>query len=87
MAFQTGVLANATPFVVNIANSTLPAQVSLVSSAAGRKVRLSPNGGATFFDPVYDPDATSSANITVTIGAPVSHVEFTGIAGDVWSAR
>lgn len=87
MAFQSKALADSTPFPVNIANSTWPATVSLVSSAAGRLVRLSADGGATYFTPVYDPYATSASSITVTISAPVSHVEFTGVAGNVWSAR
>lgn len=85
MAFQSAPLADSTPFPVNIATSTLPATVSLVSAAAGRLIELSTDGGITYFTPIYD--STSATGISVGIFAPVSHVRFTGIAGDVWSAR
>lgn len=85
MAFQSAALTNSTPLAVNIANSNWPATVSLVSSAPGRLLELSVNGGATYFTPAYD--ETSAASISVGIFAPVSHVRFTGIAGDVWSVR
>lgn len=85
MAFQSAPLTNSTPLAVNIANSTWPATVSLVSSAAGRLIELSADGGATYFTPVYDNSSTGSISVAIT--APVSHARFTGIAGDVWSAR
>lgn len=85
MAFQSAPLADSTPFPVNIATSTWPATVSLVSSAAGRLIELSTDGGITYFTPTYD--NTSVGGISVAVLAPVSHARFTGIAGDVWSAR
>lgn len=85
MAFKTGVLADATPFVVNIATSTWPATMSLVSAAAGRLIELSADGGVTYFTPTID--ATSANGISISVFAPVSHVRFTGVANDVWSAR
>lgn len=85
MTFKSAALADSTPFPVNIATSTWPATVSLVSSAAGRLIELSTDGGATYFTPTYD--NTSVGGISVAVLAPVSHARFTGIAGDVWSAR
>lgn len=85
MAFQSAPLADSTPFPVNIATSTWPATVSLVSSAAGRLIELSTDGGVTYFTPTYDNEGVSG--ISVAILAPVSHARFTGVAGDVWSAR
>lgn len=85
MAFKSAALADSTPFPVNIATSTWPATASLVSSAAGRLIELSTDGGTTYFTPTYD--NASATSISVGIFAPVSHVRFTGVAGDVWSAR
>lgn len=85
MAFKSAALADSTPFPVNIATSTWPATVSLVSSAAGRLIELSTDGGATYFTPNYD--NVSTGGISVAVLAPVSHVRFTGISGDVWSVR
>lgn len=85
MAFKSAALADSTPFPVNIANSTWPATVSLVSAAPSRLIELSTDGGATYFTPTYD--NTSATSISVGIFAPVSHVRFTGVNGDVWSIR
>ena len=85
MAFKSAALADSTPFPVNIATSTWPATVSLVSAAPGRLIELSTDGGVTYFTPTYD--NTSVGGISVAVLAPVSHARFTGIAGDVWSAR
>lgn len=85
MTFKSAALADSTPFPVNIATSTWPATVSLVSSAAGRLIELSTDGGATYFTPTYD--NTSATSISVGIFAPVSHARFTGVNGDVWSIR
>jgi len=85
MAFKSAALADSTPFPVNIALWNWPATVSLISSAAGRLIELSTDGGATYFTPTYD--NSSAGSISVSIFAPVSHARFTGINGDVWSAR
>lgn len=85
MAFQSGTLANATPVVVNIANLTWPATISLVSAATGRLIELSADGAVTWFSPTVD--ATAAAGISVGVFAPVSHARFTGASGDVWSVR
>lgn len=85
MTYQSASLSNSTPFPVNIATSTWPATVSLVSAAPGRLIELSTDGGITYFTPTYD--NTSVTSISVGVFAPVSHMRFTGVAGDVWSIR
>lgn len=50
-----------------------------------QKIELSTDGGTEYFEPSY---AASSATMkVVTIGAPVTHVKFTGVAGNTWSIR
>lgn len=85
MAFKSGTLTDATPFAVNIATQDWPSTVSLVSAAPGRLIELSTDGGINYFTPTID--GTSAGGISVGIMAPVSHVRFTGVNGDIWSAR
>lgn len=85
MTFQTGVLQDSNPLAMDISKWSWPATASLVSSSPNRLIELSTDGGATYFTPTYD--NTSAGSISVGIFAPVSHVRFTGIAGDVLSAR
>lgn len=87
MAFQEGILTSGAALVVPILRQTPPLTVSLVSAAAGRLVRLSADGGRNYFTPEYDTDATGPAVITVTVNAPISHIEVTGAANDVWMVR
>lgn len=87
MSFQSGKLLNATPFPVLMAvsNASWPATVSLVSSAPGRLIELSADGGTTWFSPSID--ATTANGISVGVFAPVSHARFTGATNDAWSIR
>lgn len=84
-AFKTGTLADSTPVAVNVANYTFPATMTLTSSAGGRLIELSSDGGLNYFTPTYD--ATTTPMINVSVNSPISHARFTGQAGDVWSAR
>lgn len=79
-----GTLLNSTPFVQSLAGAAPTITIQLTSSAVGRKVELSVDGGALFFTPQYDA-STSAAQIIVTVNAPVTHVRFTGQANDTWS--
>lgn len=56
--------------------------VSLTSSDANRKIELSINGGATFFQPQYDVDEADC--IGLVIKAPITNIRFTGAPTDVW---
>lgn len=85
MTFKSNVLASSAPLAVNIANSTLPATISLVSAASSRLIEISTDGGVNYFQPPID--STAAGGISVAIFAPVSHARFTGVAGDVWSIR
>lgn len=77
-----GALADSTPFVVNMQYAPVPATITLKSSAGGRLIELSTDGGIEYFTPSYDRSSVTMAVVTVT--APVSHVRLTGAANDSW---
>lgn len=83
----TGALTSAVPVVVDLTSKSLPCTISLKSVTGGRLIRLSANGVAAsdWFSPEYD---VSDANkLILVISTPMSKVEFTGQAGDVWSIQ
>lgn len=77
-----GALASGTPLVVDMQYAPIPSTVTLKSSAGGRLIELSTDGGVEYFTPSYDKSTTTMAVLTVL--APVSHVRLTGAAGDAW---
>lgn len=79
-----GTLTSTTPVPVTVESLSCPFTVTLNSDAAGRKIRLSTNGRAEFFEPSTDPSSTSTMLI-VTVESPVTDVEFTAEAGDTWA--
>lgn len=83
-AFATGTLSGITA-VQPMPGASLPGTITLKSSAAGRKIELSTDGGTEYFTPSYD--TTTTTMLVLTITAPVSHVRFTGVANDTWSVR
>ena len=85
LPFNTGTLANTTPLPVDMAGAPCPSTVTLKSSAAGRKIELSTDGGTEYFTPAYD--TTSATMLVVTLNANVSHVRFTGQANDAWRVQ
>ena len=74
-------IANNTPVPMGMQDISYPCTLSLTSSAAGRLVELSVDGGVLYFTPDYNPKTTAS-QIMLTVGAPVTHARFTGQAGD-----
>lgn len=78
--WQKGTLTNTTPFVVSMADSIPPATATLNSTAVGRKIEYSTDGGVN-----YRPSfSTSTAQISLDMMAPVTHIRFTGQANDTW---
>lgn len=82
--FDSGTLTGTT-WVEGMAGANLPSTVTLKSSAGGRKIEISTDGGTEYFTPNYD--YSSATMLVVSITAPVSHVRFTGAANDTWSVR
>ena len=60
----------------------IPTTLVLTSSDASRAIQISIDGGTTFFTPVYD--WSNATQLGVAIMAPITHVRFTGVAGDTW---
>lgn len=82
--FGLGVLS-ATQQVVSMNRAPVPCTVTLASTAGGRLIELSSDGGNNYFTPVYDANTTPMINVSV--GSPISHVRYTGSIGDNWSIR
>lgn len=85
----SGTLAG-TSIAQPMAGAPLPFTATLVSSAGTREIALSTDGGINYFvptrqdgSPAYDANTTTLINIVVT--GKVTHVRFTGIAGNTWS--
>ena len=73
--------------VINLESATVPMTITLkYASYSTQKIELSTDAaGAEYFEPTY---AVSTATMkVVTVGAPVSRVKFTGVAGNTWSIR
>lgn len=81
-----GTLTSTAAVKIGLANNPIryPATIVLKSAAAGRLIRLSVDGGTEFFIPDVDPDASTATQQVVPITSPVTHVEFTGEAGNTW---
>lgn len=79
----SGTLTSTVPVQVGLGELSCPITLTLNSSAAGRKIELSTNNGASFFQPQADLSSTTFTLI-VTVTAPVTHAKFTGQANDTW---
>lgn len=75
-----------TSLVISMDGAPIPASITMkFASLSTQKIELSTDGGTEYFEPPY---AASTATMkVVTIGAPVSHVKFTGVGGNTWSIR
>lgn len=78
-----GVLTSTTPVPVSVMSLSCPFTITLNSSAVGRKIELSTDDLIGFVTPVLDPTSTSTKQV-VSVQSPVTHVQFTGQAGDTW---
>lgn len=83
MPLTTGTLTSSTPLPLGVEGFKPPFTVTLNSSAPGRLIRLSCNGGVTYFTPTPNHSDTTMQIVGVTI--PVTHVQITGAANDTWS--
>ena len=80
--FNYGTLPSSTPVKIPMWGAPLPTTITLKSSAGGRLIELSTDGGVEFFTPAVD---TSSATMQVVIlNASVTHTRITGAASDTW---
>lgn len=84
--FKSGTItATGTPQVIDMIHANMPCTITLNTTYASKLIELSTDGGILYFTPVYD---TSNVSQLIThIDAPISHVRFTGTAGDLWSVR
>ena len=60
-----------------------PVTVTLDTVDASKKIELSTDGGTLFFQPTYN--TSNASQLVVTIGAPVTHVKFTGAITDTYT--
>ena len=83
--FMSGTLAGTT-LTVPMTRMPIPATVSLTfATLSTQKIEVSTDGGTTYFEPAYA--YTAATTKVITLGAPVSHIKFTGVAGNTWSVR
>lgn len=83
--FANGALPAGGSATSGMSKSPVPATATLASTNGARSIQISTDGGINYFTPAYDVTVTNFIN--VAIKAPVSHVQFTGSAGDLWSIR
>lgn len=72
----------ATTLTKSVGVASPPMSISLASTAVGRKIEVSVDGGINYVEPTTDYSIT--AEIVVSVLAPITHVKFTGAAGDAW---
>lgn len=81
--YNSGTLAGATPVVVTMVNAPLPATIFLKSVlSVGRKIEFSDDGGLNYEEVTYS-DNTVTVKRALAISG-VTHLRFTGAAGDTW---
>jgi hypothetical protein len=76
-----GTLTSNVPVALGMQDIGYPCTFTLDSSAAGRLIELSTNSGVKYFTVDYNAKSTSDM-LLATIAAPVTHVRFSGQAGD-----
>lgn len=85
---RTGAIPDATPVVVAVGNMDFPITATLTSAAGGRLIEASSTGdqsaGSWY---TLTPSATVTAMINAAILTPVTHLRFTGQAGDTYRVQ
>lgn len=83
---QTGLIpAGQTTVIVPVGHLDCPMTATLISVNAGRKIELLTTGTGLDADGGWyavTADATTASMINAAIRSPVSHIRFTGAAGD-----
>jgi hypothetical protein len=69
--------------ILSARKERLPVTVTLNTVDASKKIELSTDGGTLFFQPTYN--TSNASQLVVTIGAPVTHVKFTGAITDTYT--
>lgn len=69
-----------TTLIIGSGNMRLPVTITLKSSAAGKALTISTDGGNEFFTPVID--TTTATMLVLIINAPVTHIKATGAIND-----
>jgi hypothetical protein len=78
-----GIIPDGTPLAVHVPlTMQLPGSITLKSSAAGRLIELSTDGGTEYFTPVVD--VQSATMQIVVVNAPITHFRVTGAAADTY---
>lgn len=85
---RTGAISGATPVVVSVGNMDYPITATLASAAGGRLIEASSTGdqsaGSWY---TLTPTGTTASMINAAILAPITHVRFTGQAGDTYRVQ
>lgn len=83
--WKGGTLPNVTPLVVDMAEAPMPGSITLTSTAVGRLIEFSTDGGVIYFSPTLN---VSLVNQISTVAAgPITHIRLTGQANDTWRVR
>lgn len=77
----SGIIPPSGSIDIDVRSVWYPATISLVSSAAGRRVQLS-NDAETWFDGVFD--LIADDQLAIVLAGPLRAVRLTGAAGDKW---
>ena len=83
--WDDGVLPAGGVATANASGAPMPMTLTLESTAVGRAIAISVDGGTNFFTAPYD--AVETNFLALAILAPISAVRFTGAQGDAWSIR
>jgi len=84
--FKSGTItATGTPQAIDMTHANMPCTITLNTTYASKLIELSTDGGILYFTPAYN--TSHASQLIVAISSPVSHVRFTGTAGDAWSIR
>lgn len=76
-------LTNTTPLVIPAPKDMqIPGSITLKSSAAGRLIELSTDGGVEYFTPAVD--VQSATMQILVVNAPITHIRLTGAANDLY---
>lgn len=79
----SGTLSNGTPVVQAWTQVSVNRTVHLTSSAVGRLIEFSVDGGTEYFTFTYD--YTSATSLVVFVKVPITHIRITGTTSDTWS--
>lgn len=72
----------ATTYTRELLNDTTPTTITLKSTAAGRKIELSTDGGIEYFITTYD--VNTATMLVISLSTPVTHVKVTGNINDTF---